>query len=63
MAAHVPDEVDADEPLHEPPLLVAAFEAVLVTVAGDGLKSQPGSACSTVKHERAAAAAGQAQHR
>lgn len=37
MAAHVPDEVDAvdaDAPLHEPPLLMAAFEAVLVAAAG-----------------------------
>jgi hypothetical protein len=33
MAAHVADEIDADAPLHEAPLPVAAFDAI------DGLPS------------------------
>jgi hypothetical protein len=38
MAAHVTDEIDTDAPLREAPLPVAAFEAVPVPAADDGLQ-------------------------
>jgi hypothetical protein len=38
MAAHVADEVDEDAPFGEAPLPVAAFEAVAIPAADDGLQ-------------------------
>ncbi len=42
MVAHVADEIDADTPLREAPLRVAALEAITVPAAGDGLQRQAG---------------------
>jgi hypothetical protein len=42
MVAHVADEIDADAPLGEAPLPIAAFEAVTVPAADDGLQRHAG---------------------
>jgi hypothetical protein len=39
MTAQIADEIGSDAPLHEAPLPVAAFEAVLVATADDRLQS------------------------
>jgi hypothetical protein len=47
MAVHVADEIDQDAPFGEAPLPVAAFEAVAIPAADDGLQRRPGAAVRT----------------